>query len=243
MSSTEKQHPWAAARQGGIAAGLGLMLGLAVIPVTGPASMTQHAKEAAQEQLPIILDSTSAFVDYKNKTTDYKSIVITQGATRISADKAHAVGLDAQGFENGRWTFEGNVRIDAEPRGQLRSDEAIVEVRDKRIATATATGKPAVFQQTRASTGQLTRGHADLIVYDVLAGTVRLTKNAWLTDGQGNQISGPLITYNIQKQSVLARAARPGKRVHITVIPHSNVSPAHGGKSGSARTDGKPGSP
>jgi len=143
-------------------------------------------------------------------------VVISQGAMRVQADHAHASGLN---FANSRWTFEGHVRIDAEPRGSLRADQAVVEFRDNRIARATANGKPAEFEQPRTDSGQMARGHADEIVYDVNEGTVRLTDNAWLSDGT-NEISGPLLVYNIRAQHVQA-ATQSGtdQRVHIVIQP------------------------
>jgi lipopolysaccharide export system protein LptA len=198
-------------------------------------------RDAAEQQKPISWDAASADFDYPNKTGDFKGIVVTQGATRIQADRAHATGLDEKGFNDGRWTFQGNVRIDAEPRGTLRSDEAVVEVRDQRIATATATGRPAEFQQRHGKTGELTRGHADLIVYDVEAGTVRLTKEAWLSNGR-DEITGPMVVYNIKQQRWIAdsgKGAKPGDtRVHMTINPQGS-QPAPG-KSDPAR---KPQSP
>jgi lipopolysaccharide export system protein LptA len=128
-------------------------------------------------------------------------------------------------FANSRWTFEGHVRIDAAPSGSLRSDQAVVEFRDNRIARATASGKPAQFEQQRSDSQQMARGHADEIVYDVSEGTVRLSSDAWLSDGV-NEISGPLLVYNIRAQRVQA-AAQPGtdQRVHITIQPQSGPAP------------------
>ncbi len=169
-------------------------------------------------QLPITVDAASSEVDYRTNTVVFSEVVISQGAMRVQADHAHASGLN---FANSRWTFEGNVRIDAEPRGSLRSDQAVVEFRDNRIVRATATGKPAEFQQPRPDSQQMARGHADEIVYDVNEGTVRLSNDAWLTDGT-NQISGPLLVYNIRAQRVQAASqAGTDQRVHITIVPQS----------------------
>ena len=169
-------------------------------------------------QLPITVDAASSEVDYRTNMVVFTQVVISQGAMRVQADHAHASGLN---FANSRWTFDGHVRIDAEPRGSLRSDQAIVEFRDNRIARATATGRPAEFEQPRAESQQMARGHADEIVYDVTEGTVRLSNNAWLSDGV-NEISGPLLVYNIRAQRVQA-ATQPGsdQRVHITITPQS----------------------
>jgi lipopolysaccharide export system protein LptA len=176
----------------------------------------------AELKAPITYEAASGEIDYKNKVGDFKDVIVSQGLTRITADRAHAVGLDD--FQDGRWTFRGNVHINAEPRGTLRSDEAVVEFRDKLLTTATATGKPAEFQQNRGTGGELARGHADLIVYDVKAGTVTLTRDAWVTFN-GNQFSAPEIVYNIKEQRVLSDAGKGG-RVHATIVPQSSQSSA-----------------
>jgi lipopolysaccharide transport protein LptA len=165
---------------------------------------------------PVNVDAASAEVDYRTNTLVYTQVVISQGDMRVAADHAHATGLN---FANSRWTFEGHVRIDAEG-GHLRSDEAVVEFKDNHIARATINGKPAEFEQQRANS-QTARGHADEIVYDVSDGTVRLSKDTWLSDGQ-NEISGPLVVYNIRTQQIQA-ATSPGtdQRVHITIAPQS----------------------
>ena len=167
-------------------------------------------------QQPITVDAASSEVDYRTNTVVFSEVVISQGATRVRADHAHATGLN---FANSRWTFEGKVRIDAEQHGNLRSDQATVDFRDNHIARATITGKPAEFEQKRANSEQMARGHADEIVYDLSDGTVRLSNEAWLSDGQ-NEISGPLLVYNVRAQRVQA-AASPGtdQRVHITIAP------------------------
>src|SRR3984893_10499922 len=189
-----------------------------------PQQTTQPAPPPALQpgQQPITLDAASSEVDYRTNTVVFSEVVISQGATRVQADHAHATGLN---FANSRWTFEGKVRIDAEQHGNLRSDQATVAFKDNRIARATITGKPAEFEQKRTDSDQMARGHAGEIIYDLNDGTVRLTDEAWLTDGQ-NEISGPLLVYNIRAQRVQAAAA-PGtdQRVHITITPHGVPGP------------------
>jgi lipopolysaccharide transport protein LptA len=167
------------------------------------------------------VDAASSEVDYRTNTVVFSQVVISQGQMRVQADHAHASGLN---FANSRWTFEGHVRIDAEPRGSLRADQAVVEFRDNRIVRATASGKPAEFEQPRPDSQQMARGHANEIVYDVNEGTVRLSENAWLSDGT-NEISGPLLVYNIRAQRVQA-ATQSGtdQRVHIVIQPQSAPS-------------------
>jgi lipopolysaccharide transport protein LptA len=200
--------------------GLGAFIAAAAQALAAPAAAPPKSPGGTPalpgHQLPITVDAASSEVDYKTNTVVLTQVVISQGAMRIQADRAHASGLN---FANSRWTFEGHVRIDAEPRGSLRSDQAVVEFRDNRIVRATANGKPAEFEQPRTDSGQMARGHADEIVYDVNEGTVRLSNDAWLSDGV-NQISGPLLVYNIRAQRVQA-ATQPGsdQRIHITIQP------------------------
>jgi len=184
--------------------------------------------------LPVQVDAASSEVDYKSNTVVFKDVVISQGDMRVQADNARATGLN---FANSRWNFDGNVRIDAEQRGNLRSDQAVVEFKDNHIARATITGKPAEFEQKRANSDAVARGHADEILYDLNDGTVRLADEAWLSDGQ-NEISGPLLVYNIREQHIQAvaapnAAAGSDQRVHIIVAPHA----AGTGKAEPARPD------
>jgi lipopolysaccharide transport protein LptA len=179
----------------------------------------------APAQQPISVGAASSQVDYKSNTVVFTQIVISQGATRVQADYAHATGLD---FANSRWNFDGNVHIDAPEQGSLRSDSAVVEFRDNHIARATITGKPAQFEQKRTGSDKVARGHADEIVYDVLAGTVRLTSDAWLSNGQ-NEITGPLLVYNMREQRVeAATAPGTGEHIHITISGHDAAKPDAG---------------
>jgi len=199
-----------------------------ILAAAGPPAPMPAAAAAAlpAHPVPITVDAASSEVDYRTNMVVFSQVVISQGAMRVQADHAHASGLN---FANSRWTFDGHVRIDAEPRGSLRSDQAIVEFRDNRILRATANGKPAEFEQPRGDSQQMARGHADEIVYDVSQGTVRLSNDAWLSDGV-NEISGPLLVYNIRAQRVQA-ATQPGsdQRVHIIISPQS-VPPTPSGK-------------
>jgi len=179
----------------------------ALAPAPAPVSAEQ----------PISVDAASSQVDYKTNTVVFTQVVISQGTTRVQAEHAHATGLE---FANSRWTFEGDVHIEAQEQGTLRSDAAIVAFRDNHIARATITGKPAQFEQRRSDSDKVARGHADEIVYDVAAGTVRLSNDAWLSNGQ-NEISGPLLVYSMREQRVeAATSPGTGEHIHITISGH-----------------------
>jgi lipopolysaccharide transport protein LptA len=185
------------------------------------AAVTKNSVPAPSKdarKLPI--DVASSKVDYKGDTVVFQDVVITQGDTKVQADHAHATGLD--NFDNSHWTFDGNVRINGEQHGSLKSDQAVVEFRNKYISKATITGNPAEFEQKRTDTAEVARGHAHEIVYNVVDGTVRLSNDAWLSDGH-NEISGPELVYSIREQRVQA-ATQPGTddKVHIIIDPNAN---------------------
>ena len=209
-------------------------LALALAPVVAradtaaaPGAAAHTAPAAApplliNPQQPYHFDAASCDTDYKTHAMMCKSIVLSQGNTVVRADQAEATCMNCQ---DNRWTFKGNVRIDAQPHGNLRSDQATVVVRDNRIVRATVTGNPAEFEQQRASNLGAAKGHADQIVYDVGQGTVLLTNDAWLSDGR-NEMSGPSISYNIREERVQATSPGGSQGVHITITPQAPPKPA-----------------
>lgn len=194
----------------GVIALIGLTLGF----TTGAAEF--------DSQLPIQLDAASTDVDYRTNRVLFRDITISQGDLKVEADQAEATGLD---FENSSWTFWGNVNIQAERRGSMQSERAIVEFRDNRMTKATITGKPARFEQVREGSNKPARGRAGAIEYQVDNGTVRLAEDAWLTDGR-TEISGPFLVYNIREQKVRGAAQSGAQdRVHITILPKQGAKP------------------
>jgi lipopolysaccharide transport protein LptA len=187
---------------------------LAIAVLTWQAS----AADSTVSHQNIFLDAASSEVDYKKNTVEFKDIVISQGDIKVEANHAEAAATGLN-FKTGVWTFSGDVRIHVEKRGNLRSDQAVVDFKDSQIVKATITGKPAQFEQQRTASDRLARGHAGQIVYEPVDGVVRLSNDAWLSDGR-NEIRGPLLVYNIREQHVEA-VAQPGNddRVHITIVP------------------------
>lgn len=178
-------------------------------------------------QQPYQFDAASCDTNYKTQATVCKSVILSQGSTKVRADQAEFICMNCQ---DSHWKLQGNVRIDAQPRGNLRSDQATLEVRDNRIVRATVIGSPAQFEQQRADNLGMEKGHADQIVYDVGEGTVLLTNDAWISDGH-DEMSAPSISYSIREQKVLASSAGASQGVHITITPQAlpkQGSPPHG---------------
>jgi lipopolysaccharide transport protein LptA len=211
-------------------AALTAMVGAAVLALNGASAATHIAAvnknsvpAPSKEARKLPIDVASSKVDYKGDTVVFQDVVITQGDTKVQADRAHATGLE--NFDNSRWTFEGNVRITGEQHGSLKSDLAIVEFKNKSISKATATGNPAEFEQKRSDIDATAHGHAREIVYNVTDGTVRLSEDAWVWDGH-NELSAHELVYNIREQHVQAEAdPAGGKQVHFKIDPNATGDP------------------
>src|SRR5579862_9876122 len=180
------------------------------------AAYTVRAAAPAKSEV-IALDAQSSELDLKSNNMFFRKVRIAQGSMSVSADQGQAT-QEALKFENSLWVFRGNVRITME-NGLLTADEAQIDFIKKLLAKAIAHGKPAEFEQKIEKTGKVAHGHADTIDYDAAKGLVKLTKNAWLSDGQ-NEVHGESFVYNVQAQSIVADAAEQGsQRVHIIITP------------------------
>jgi lipopolysaccharide transport protein LptA len=171
---------------------------------------------------PIVINSAVANMDEANNTADFTTISITQGNTRLTAERASAAGV---GFQNSEWTFAGQVMITLEPRGSLWADQAILEYRDGELAQVTATGSPARFEQRRTDSQRAERGQADEITYDAKQGTVRLQGHAQIFDGQSTAITAPMFVYHVHSDRLQAISESGKPAVHVTTRPTSPVVP------------------
>ena len=170
-----------------------------------PQAGEEMAAPIQNEATRISFDARSMDVDNSTHAMRFDHIILSAGNVIVKADRGRATAGD---FKNSRWTFDGNVRIDAGTQGTLRSDEAVVQFQDNQLKRATATGSPAEFDHKRPDADVVTRGHADEIVYEVDPGTVRLT-NAYVTDGK-NEIQGPVIMYSVRKGAAGATTSGDG---------------------------------
>jgi lipopolysaccharide transport protein LptA len=190
---------------------------LALFTLLMPASRLFAAAPPVQQA--IALDAQSSELDLRNNNVVFRKVHIVQGAMTVSADQGQATkqatGLD---FDNSLWVFRGNVKITMED-GLLTSDDAEINFARKALSKAVVNGKPAAFEQRVAKTGKVAHGRADTIDYDAGKGVVRLSKNAWLSDGS-TEIRGETLRYNVVAQSIIAEGSEQGsQRVHIIITP------------------------
>jgi lipopolysaccharide transport protein LptA len=197
----------------------------AAAPARAPAGAT--GLPPGNSEMPINLEAASSDFDYKNNSLVFRRIHITQGGLEVTAQQASATGLE---FENSEWRLEGDVKITV-PGGSLQSSEARVQFRNNAIVRASIKGDPAQFEQRLRENAQVARGRASSIEYNVRESTVRLSGDAWLSDGQ-NEIRGNTLIYDIGRERVQANPNEkdPGG-VRITINPPK--------KSGSGPTQGQ----
>lgn len=190
---------------------------VAALAFLAAAPCLMAAAKTAERAPDITYDASAMEVDYKTHMIHLKDVTITYGKMTVRADRALATAND---FKDSRWTFTGDVRINAEPRGNLRSDEAVVEFENNQLKRATATGNPAEFDQKREDSNFIARGHAKQIVYDVGPATIRLSNDAWVSDGH-DDIRSPVIVYDLRAEKVEATASSGNdSRVHVTIAPN-----------------------
>jgi lipopolysaccharide export system protein LptA len=181
------------------------------IAAEGPAR-AQMPDLAAQKALPINLDAASSEFDRHNNRLVFQRLHITQGTLSITSDVAEATRLD---FENSHWVFRGNVVI-VNQGARAFCDDADMLFQGHQLRTATMRGSPARFEQKRPG-AQQTEGHAGVMDYDVTAAIIRLSQNAWLSDG-ANEVSGDRIAYDLRREYVTADSGGSGK-VRMKINP------------------------
>jgi lipopolysaccharide transport protein LptA len=173
--------------------------------------------KASQE--PIDVTAQYEEIDGKNKSIFLRKVRIAQGNMTLTADTGQVNGTGVENaFDNSVWVFKGAVKVTMD-QGVLNSDEARVTFSNKVLSNAVVTGKPASFQQKIAKTDKIAHGHADSIEYDVTKGIIRLTKDAFLDNGQF-EVHGESLKYDVAKQVSSAEASEQGsQRVHIIITP------------------------
>ena len=189
---------------------------LTILAVFLPSAWAQVPDIALQKTLPINLDADSSEFDRKNNIMFFHHLHITQGVFSIKADEATVAKLD---FENSRWTFIGNVIIESKD-AKAYSDRAEVLFQEHHIANAIMQGGPARFAQVNPENGKTTEGHANTMEYDLASGVIRMSEDAWLSDG-ANEVSGSRISYDLVSEYIIADSDDNGP-VRMKINPPQN---------------------
>ncbi|MCE2713942.1 MAG: hypothetical protein LW820_01490 [Acidibacter sp.] len=176
------------------------------------------AQSPATQSAEIVLDAASSEMDYRTNTLLFQDLLITQGSTRVKAERARSTGLD---FAASSWTLSGGVRLELDG-GVMSSSEATVIFRDNRVLSATIRGENTAFEQ-QLRNGKRASGKAREILYDSASATVILQGDALLSDGR-NDIRGDKLVYDLAAERVSAGNTAAGDRVRITIRPPAETN-------------------
>jgi lipopolysaccharide transport protein LptA len=178
------------------------------------------AAAGAPAKPPEIINYEASSSEIERNKLILHDIDMSQGPMRIKADLAVATGPDKDPVKNSNWVFTGNVHVWM-PEGELHADRAEAQISDGRISSTAASGAPASFEEPPQPGREAAHGHARDINYDVASDQVRLTGDAWLTDGC-NEFNSDRITYSVSSQQVEADSHPGGtQRIHGTICPQS----------------------
>jgi lipopolysaccharide export system protein LptA len=185
----------------------------------GTATAQELPDIALMKTLPINLDAKSSEFDRKKNKLFFRDLVITQGPLSIVADEATATRLD---FEDAHWEFSGSVVI-TNAATTARCDYAEVFFHEHQVRSALMRGKPVTFEQLTIDAERQTDGRANVMEYDVDAGIIKMSDDAWLSDS-ANEVSGNRISYDLNRQYIIADSDDNGQ-VRMKIIPPENSMP------------------
>ncbi len=72
-------------------------------------------------------------------------------------------------------------------------------------------------------TGEPILGYANLFEYDTAQGTIRMTEQAFLSEGP-NEISGCDLLYDLGRETITASSSECGEPVRMTIQPPQNIN-------------------
>jgi lipopolysaccharide transport protein LptA len=196
-------------------AALPACLVMALVAAGSIVSATPVVQHPTTSREPIVVNSVSSNIDYVTNTAEFTGIAISQGDSRLTAERASATEV---GFTNSEWTFVGGVVIICEPRGLLRADQAILQFREGELTQVTAIGSPAYIERWHTDSFRAGHGHADQITYDVKQHTIRLYGHAQLAD-ERTEISAPVFIYDVRNDGFQADSQGESGGVHIKTLP------------------------
>ncbi len=193
-----------------------LALGLVAVSLA-PANAEEPALPSFRD-LPIDLDAAYSELDRRENRLLFRQLRISQGPLSIIADEAEANPAD---FSDSVWTFRGNVVIE-NPDAKVWADQARMEFRENQLRRVQLTGTPARFEQRKIMERAPTQGTARTMDYDLEAGLISMSEDAWLSDGQ-NEITGARIAYDLRREYVTATGEDGQVRMRIT--PPAETAP------------------
>lgn len=132
--------------------------------------------------------------------------------------------FDSQAKPNGVTHLKGHVVVS---QGSLKATSSTATVHfdaDSRVERVILKGSPAHLQQMDDN-GNLVKGHAGSVDYQVPKGVATLTDDAYIEQVGRGTASGHVLIYNTQTSTMSARG-QGDNRVHLTFQPSKEKSDA-----------------
>jgi len=116
--------------------------------------------------------------------------------------------------------YTGHV-IMTQGRTQVTGNKITLYHPNNQFQQAVALGQPAHFKRFLPQENKWVTGHADQLNYNVQTKKVILTGHAYIQQGEHNTLSGHLITYDMVKKTLAAKAPsdQPKQRIKMTFLP------------------------
>ena len=129
----------------------------------------------------------------------FEDVSLKKNDLNINSDAASIKDINS---ETTVFTFLGNVEIISEIV-IIKCDKALLEFKNNELKNAKFIGKLSSFQQFNEAKQLIASGTAEVFEYEHTTNILRMETNAWVNNGS-NEVSGNLITYNLEKRNIIA---------------------------------------
>ena len=145
----------------------------------------------------------------------------SSAAVALPGDELQEIDLSADSqvldTAKGVLAYRGNVIVTF-GGVEIRGDELEIRFADDELTGATIRGAPARFTQAHEGGRPATEAEANVLVYDVAAGEVRL-RGAVRVRQAGNEFASEDLRYDIANERVVAAGESADSRIRVTIQP------------------------
>lgn len=193
------------------------VLALAAAALAPAAAVPANASSGAD----IVVEGRNPVMNMNAGTLEMRSVRVSQAPSTVIEAQSAATGL-ADGYENSRWEFTGNVHVEFDGM-VLDAERARAVFANGRLQTLEVQGGPANFSHPGKEAGRRNLGRADRINYDASSREVRFSGNTWYSDGR-NEATTEAIVYNLNNSEVTSVGDNSDdSRVRMIIRPDRRV--------------------
>jgi lipopolysaccharide transport protein LptA len=174
------------------------------------------AQESDNDKQELVFESGPLVFDGEANVFRMEAPKIRQGDLYLEADNAVATSVEFDAASE--WRLTGNVRIEAGD-AVMDADSAVFTFDQRRLTRGELSGRPASFTHFNPERQKPFSGTADVLSYDSVADTLRLTGNVLLQRDQ-SEVQGCDILYNLETDGFTSGDSDCG--IKVRVVPDSN---------------------